>query len=269
MMDNNINGDEQRPTKIRRLAIVMTSLIAAVVTFIRCPHKKRYVMAICDHKKRFIFADCRWPGTTNDLGAVARSRFLSNLLVSRDHLLFPFPWMILADGGFHKRSCFVAPDYPGNNYFINLFNTAISRGRVIVENSFGLLKMKWRRLHQHSIAEKTELIPELVLCACILHNICIDAGDVNAIEANAIRVPAEKEEERQDINDGYNRIVGLEGLNMMTNAADLIEDYKTKREQIFDMFVNISNDVELTLSALRAVHGPNAFSFEGVVDDII
>jgi hypothetical protein len=37
MMDNNINGDEQRPTKIRRLAIVMTSLIAAVVTYIRCP----------------------------------------------------------------------------------------------------------------------------------------------------------------------------------------------------------------------------------------
>jgi hypothetical protein len=70
--------------------------------------------------------------------------------------------MILADGGFHKRSCFIAPDYPGNNYLVNLFNAAISRGRVIVENSFGLLKMKWRRLHQHSIAEKTELIPELV-----------------------------------------------------------------------------------------------------------
>jgi hypothetical protein len=35
------------------------------------------LMALCDHKKRFIFADCRWPGTTNDIGAAARSGFLS------------------------------------------------------------------------------------------------------------------------------------------------------------------------------------------------
>lgn len=236
-----------------------------------CGRKHTYslnLMAICDHKKRFIFADCRWPGTTNDLGAVSRSRFLSNLLISRDNLLFPRPWMILADGGFHKRSCFIAPDFPGNNFLTNLFNKYISRGRVIVENCFGLLKMKWRRLHQHSIAEKTEIIPEIVLCACIFHNICIDAGDVDATEALAIRSPEELAEERLELNAGYSRTIGIENLNMMTNAAALVLEYKVKQLAIFDMFVDIYNNIEMTLSALRAVHGPDAFSFEGVVDDI-
>jgi hypothetical protein len=34
-------------------------------------------MFICDHKKKFIYVDSRWPGSTNDTGAVARSSFLS------------------------------------------------------------------------------------------------------------------------------------------------------------------------------------------------
>jgi DDE superfamily endonuclease len=147
-----------------------------------CKRKKTYslnLMVICDHKKRFVFADSRWPGSTSDTGAVSKSRFLTSLYVRRDPTLFPEPYMILSDGGFHKRSCFIAPDYQANNRLEDSVNTSISCARCVVENAFGLLKMKWRRLHQHSIQESTRIIPELVLCACILHNICIDAGDVN------------------------------------------------------------------------------------------
>ena len=72
-------------------------------------------MVIFDHKKRFIFADSRWPGSTSDTGAVSRSRFLTDLFVRRDPTLFPEPYMILSDGGFHKRICFIAPDYQANN----------------------------------------------------------------------------------------------------------------------------------------------------------
>ena len=99
-------------------------------------------MVICDDRKRFIFADSRWPGSTCDTGAVARSRFLTNLFVQRDDDLFPLPYMILADGGFHKRTCFLAPDLPANNRLENIFNTNVSRARCVVENAFGLLKMK-------------------------------------------------------------------------------------------------------------------------------
>ena len=169
------------------------------------------LMVICDHKKRFIFADSRWPGSTCDTGAVARSRFLTNLFVQRDPDLFPQPYMILADGGFHKRACFVAPDLPAHNRLETSFNTSVSRARCVVENAFGLLKMKWRRLHQHSIAENTNIIPQLVLCACVLHNICIDAGDVNAEEDAAVRDEEERLAERDEINAACDRVLRNNG----------------------------------------------------------
>ena len=110
-----------------------------------CKKKHSYslnLMVICDHRKRFIFADSRWPGSTSDTGAVSRSSFLTNLFVRRDATVFPYPFMILSDGGLHKRSCFIAPDYHARNRLENLSNTNISRARCVVENAFGLLKMK-------------------------------------------------------------------------------------------------------------------------------
>ena len=179
-----------------------------------CKRKKAYslnLMVICDHRKRIIYADARWPGSTSDTGAVSRSRFLRNLFVRRDKVLFPLPFMILSDGGFHKRACFIAPDLPAANQIENSFNSRISSARCIVENAFGLLKMKWRRLHQHSIAECTRVVPQLILCACVLHNICIDAGDVNEDENAAVRDAAEAAADRVEINAACDRILGNNG----------------------------------------------------------
>ena len=179
-----------------------------------CKRKKAYslnLMVICDHRKRFIYADARWPGSTADTGAVSRSRFLRNLFVRRDETLFPLPFMILSDGGFHKRACFIAPDYPAVNQLENSFNSRISSARCVVENAFGLLKMKWRRLHQHSIAESTRVVPQLILCACVLHNIRIDAGDVNEEEDAAMRDEAEAVAGRVEINAACDRILANNG----------------------------------------------------------
>ena len=119
--------------------------------------------------------------------------------------------MILSDGGFHKRACFIAPDLQAANHMENCFNSRISSARCIVENAFGLLKMKWRRLHQHSIAECTRVVPQLILCACVLHNICIDAGDVNDEENAAVRDAAEAAADRVEINAACDRILGNNG----------------------------------------------------------
>ena len=75
-----------------------------------------------------------------------------------------------------------------------------------VENAFGFLKMKWRRLHQHAIAECTRVVPHIILCACVLHNICIDAGDVNDEEAAAVRNEEEAAADRAEFNAAYERI---------------------------------------------------------------
>ena len=257
--------------------------------------KKAYslnLMVICDHKKRFIFADSRWPGSTCDTGAVARSKFLTNLFVSRDEALFPLPYMILADGGFHKRTCFVAPDLPAQNRFESSFNTSISRARCVVENAFGLLKMKWRRLHQHSIAEHTTIIPQLVLCACVLHNICIDSGDINAEEDAAVRNEDERLADRQEINLACERVLGNQGkyfclrndvgivringsltcflskssgLPMAHNAAALVNAYRVKLRLIYDLWVDMADGNPVALEELRNVYGAEAYEFNNNV----
>ena len=92
-----------------------------------------------------------------------------------------------------------------------------------MENAFGLLKMKWRRLHQHSIQESTRIVPEIVLCACILRNICIDAGDVNDEEDAAVRDPIEARADRAEINQACERILQNNGnLRLVARFASLL-----------------------------------------------
>ena len=52
-------------------------------------------------------------------------------------------------------------------------NTKISRGRVIIENCFGSLKCKFRRLRDIQNT-RPDIVVKIVLAACTLHNICLD-----------------------------------------------------------------------------------------------
>jgi hypothetical protein len=232
-----------------------------------CGRKGTYslnTMLICDHRKRFMYVDSRWPGSTNDKGAVSRSLFLANLFVHRDPTLFPEPWMILADGGFHLRTCFLAPDVVSDdaNRLLKKFNFCVSRGRCIIENAIGLLKMKWRRFYKHQIDEETEIIPDLVLAACVLHNICIDANDVNAEEANAVRDEEEAAEERAEIIAAYNRVLSHAHASMMINADQLVEAAKQKVRNIFTLWLDHRAGEVINLEDLRHVYGPAAFNFD-------
>ena len=63
------------------------------------------------------------------------------------------------------------------------FNYRVSRARIIVECCIALLKMKWRRLHAFHIKEFLKIVPHI-----ILHNICIDAGDVDEDARKTLRL---------------------------------------------------------------------------------
>ena len=88
-------------------------------------------MIICDHRKRIIFCDSRWPGATNDKGAIARSKFLSNLVTTRHEGLFPLPFMFLADNGFFERECFMSPSMARDSREHRCFNYYVSRGLML------------------------------------------------------------------------------------------------------------------------------------------
>lgn len=51
------------------------------------------------------------------------------------------------------------------------FNVYLSSGRMCIENSFGRLKGRWRRL-QKRIDHDVAIVPQLVTACCVLHNFC-------------------------------------------------------------------------------------------------
>lgn len=50
-------------------------------------------------------------------------------------------------------------------------NYMLSRSRITIENTFGRLKGRWRRL-QKRIDMSIDIVPQLVTACCVLHNIC-------------------------------------------------------------------------------------------------
>ena len=57
------------------------------------------------------------------------------------------------------------------------FNKKLSAARSVVERTFGMLKGRWRLLLK-KVEQQTRTLSKIVLAACVLHNICVDHGDL-------------------------------------------------------------------------------------------
>ena len=69
--------------------------------------------------------------------------------------------------------------------------------RSVVERAFGMLKLCWRLVYK-KVEQKTRALKKTVIAACILHNICIDHGDL--CDDNAADSSSDSEDdESQDI----------------------------------------------------------------------
>jgi hypothetical protein len=94
----------------------------------------------------------------------------------------------------------------------NVFNYRLSRARMTVECAFGRLKGRWRCLLKRNDTH-ISMIPNLVMCCAILHNICETHGEpFEEDETNedfqqpVIRANNDDETERNDIR---NRAVNI------------------------------------------------------------
>ncbi|KAL9986805.1 hypothetical protein ACROYT_G001004, partial [Oculina patagonica] len=57
------------------------------------------------------------------------------------------------------------------------FNKKLSAARSVFERAFGMLKGRWRLLLK-KVEQQTRTLTKTVLAACVLHNICVDHGDL-------------------------------------------------------------------------------------------
>ena len=165
----------------------------------KCSHSI-LLMAICDANYNFYYVITGIPGRANDAGAFKESDVFKHLEQSE---AFPvsqrtfapnnniIPYHLLGDSAFALKPWLIKP------YLSSLidaqqaiFNKRHSRARRVIENAFGRLKGRFRRLLKDPLEYKLSDAGDLILVCCALHNMAEqmrDKFDVNWSISHQIR----------------------------------------------------------------------------------
>lgn len=149
-----------------------------------CTRKKFPAMilqAICDSEYKFIDIFVGWPGSSHDARVWRNSPIYHK--ISNDSSMIPTDCHLLGDSAYPLDSYLMVP-YKDNGFLTTkqkFFNKRLSSTRSVIEQTFGLLKCRFRRL-KYLDAIHMERITKVIVTACILHNICISASDILHID---------------------------------------------------------------------------------------
>lgn len=136
------------------------------------------LQAVVDADKKFVDISCGEPGSLHDSRVLRRSRLFQK--ATENHIaVFPENTFIIGDSAYPSLSWLVPP-YKDTGRLTDKqrkFNYIHSSTRMAVENAFGLLKTRFRRLLHFTEQKNIPAITNIVMSACILHNICIFFDD--------------------------------------------------------------------------------------------
>ena len=143
------------------------------------------LIALVDAQYRFIWASVGAPGNTHDSTLFQSTRLWKQI---SDGDIVPnlvhqvkdveVPPLILGDGAFPLRPWIMKPH--GDAVLSRekrYFNFRLSRARLVTEGAFGRLKSRFRILFRKCESDK-ENVKLYGLACVILHNLCIDRGDL-------------------------------------------------------------------------------------------
>lgn len=150
-------------------------------------NRKRYysisLQAVVDCRKKFIGVYCGEPGSLHDSRVLRRSDLYHK--VHEDVNAYFFNNSFLLGDTAYPCLDWLVPPFRDNGALSTVerrFNALHSSGRVVVEHAFGLLKTRFRRLLHFNELTHINFIVNLVVCGCILHNMCLDNNDTFEIE---------------------------------------------------------------------------------------
>lgn len=122
------------------------------------------------------------------------SLFYTNVIDDKNGM-FPNDTFIIVDSAYPASDWLVTP-FKDNGQMSKLqrsLNLILSSTRMVVENSFALLKNRFKRLYHFTEQIKITLIVNLIVSACVIHNICIikddpyDCGEPDLINPVVLR----------------------------------------------------------------------------------
>ena len=143
------------------------------------------IQAVVDHN--YIFRDVciGRPGSVHDARVLANSTLYEKATsqkILNGHVKqmmgHDIPAVLVGDSGYLLLTWIMKP-YAHNTCLTRAqksYNYRLSRARIVVENAFGRLKARWRRLLKPNDM-LIENVPNLVAACCVLHNICEIHGE--------------------------------------------------------------------------------------------
>ena len=138
------------------------------------------LQGVVDHDYLFRDICVGWPGSVHDARVFASSsivkRIKEGLLSAGQSISYlgcQIPAFLIGDSAYPLQTWLMKPF--ANTGILTReqqhFNYRLSRARMVVENAFGRLKARWRRLQKRNDMS-IEHIPCIISACCILHNVC-------------------------------------------------------------------------------------------------
>ena len=134
------------------------------------------LQGVCDWKGSFTHVYVGPPGSVHDARVLRKSEIATN-----SNEMLGFNWKLLGDSAYIGNDFHYIITPKRDNGALTPAdienNKNISKGRVIIENAFGMLKCRFRRLRD---VQNTNLenIVRVILAACTLHCMLLDDGYV-------------------------------------------------------------------------------------------
>lgn len=150
------------------------------------------LQGICNAHKKFIDVCTGPPGKIND----SRHLKLSFIYPQLPELCMG-GYHILGDGAYQVREHLMTPyrDYGNLSGRQTSFNAKLCGTRVCIENTFGILKQRFRQLKSLELWT-VEKMANVVMSCCVLHNLCMDNGDSDIDDSDE-----EEEEEESEVEE--------------------------------------------------------------------
>lgn len=137
------------------------------------------LQAVCNENMKYIDCFVGFPSSAHD-ARIFRNSHLYIDVQADVNSFFPNNEVIIADKAYPRLPWVLPPYIESSRRPLTdeqkIFNKAQASAREVVERSFAHLFGRWRRL-KYIDMNVIDFIPDTILAACVLHNICIDYHD--------------------------------------------------------------------------------------------
>ncbi|XP_063060688.1 putative nuclease HARBI1 [Engraulis encrasicolus] len=180
-----------------------------------------FLQAVCDPTLKYLDVCVGFPGSVHDM------QVLRNSPLFHERQYPPPGYYLIGDGGY---ACLEKPvalmttfRMPVRNAMEAAYNRHLSKARVVVERSFGVLKARWRAIFQTTVVVSVYYAPEIITFCTILHNIALSQGDIlEPVEPGEADEPDEDQPGDDEQEDGAEEVEAgtVSGAQMRFRMAE-------------------------------------------------